>query len=102
MTDAFKQRLLGPDFTKVLQDAKATPNMVNGQIKGFRLTRIREDSIYQKAGLQNDDVVMEINGVPLNNAASAIRLLQGLRNENEIEVIVDRGGSQIPMSLSIQ
>lgn len=102
MTDTFKQRLLGPDFTKVLQDAKATPNMVDGQIKGFRLTRIREDSIYQKAGLQNDDVVMEINGVPLNNAASAIRLLQGLRNESEIEVIVDRSGSQFPMTLSIQ
>jgi type II secretion system protein C len=102
MSDTFKQRLLNQDFTKVLQDAKATPNQVDGQIKGFKLTRIRENSIYQKAGLQNNDVVTEINGVPLNNAASAIRLLQGLKNESEIEVIVQRDGSTIPLTLTIQ
>ena len=102
VSEDFKRNLLGPQMTKVLQDAKAEPNMVGGQLKGFRMTRIREESIYQKAGLQNGDIVHEINGVPLNDASGAIRLLNQLRNEKEIEVRVERGGSYFNMTLSIQ
>jgi general secretion pathway protein C len=102
MTQAYRQKLLTTDFTKVLQDAKATPNMVDGELKGFVLTRIRQDSIYEKAGLQNDDIVTEVNGVPLTDTAQAIRLLQSLRNESEIEVRILRGGSPQKFSLGIR
>lgn len=102
VNDTFKRDMLGPKMSKVLQDAKAVPNMVNGELKGFRLERIREDSIYLKAGFQNGDVVEEINGVPLKDAAGAIRLLQQLRNEKEMEVRVNRGGSTFNMSITVQ
>jgi general secretion pathway protein C len=100
MTKAYQQKLLTTDFTKVLQDAKATPNVEGGELKGFCLTRIRKDSIYEKAGLQNDDCVTEINGVPLQDAAQAIRLLQSLRNESDIDVRLTRGGA--PMTFNLQ
>lgn len=103
LTEEFKRNLLAPDnMAQVLQDAKAEPNMVNGELKGFRLTRIREGSIYEKAGFQNDDVVEEINGIPLRDAAGAIRLLQQLRDAKEIEVRVLRGGVTQDMTISIQ
>jgi general secretion pathway protein C len=102
MTQSYRSKLLTTDFTKVLQDAKATPNMRDGELKGFVLTRIRKDSIYEKAGLQNDDIVEEINGVPLTDTAQAIRLLQSLRNESDIEVRVNRAGSPMKFSLNIR
>lgn len=105
LTDEYKRNLLqGSNMTKVLQDAKARPNMVNGVLKGFELTRIREDSIYEKAGFQNGDIVEEINGIPLKDAASSIRLLQQLKakNVNDIEVRLNRGGSIMDMVISIQ
>ncbi len=102
MTQAYRSKLLTTDFTKVLQDAKATPNMVDGELKGFILTRVRKDSIYEKSGLQNDDIVTEVNGVPLTDTAQAIRLLQSLRNESEIEVRVIRGGSPLRFNLNIR
>lgn len=102
MTEAYRSKLLGGDFTKVLQDAKATPNMVGGELRGFKLTKIREDSIYEKAGLQNDDVVEEINGVPLTGASQAIKLLQSLRAEKEIEIRVNRGGSVLTFNLNVR
>lgn len=100
MTTAYKQKLLTTDFTKVLQDAKASPNMVDGELKGFLLSRIRKDSIYEKAGLQNDDIVTEINGIPLTDTSQAIRLLQSLRNEAEIELRILRGGA--PQTFTMQ
>lgn len=102
MTSAYKQKLLTGDFTKVLQDAKASPNMVDGELKGFLLTRIRKDSIYEKAGLQNEDIVSEINGIPLTDTAQAIRLLQSLRNEAEIEIRILRGGAPMNFTMNVK
>ena len=76
--------------------------MVEGELKGFRLTRIREGSVYEKAGFQNNDVVEEINGIPLRNAAGAIRLLQQLKSSKEIEVRVIRGAAAMDMNITIQ
>jgi general secretion pathway protein C len=102
MTSAYKNKLLSTDITKVLQDAKASPHMVDGELRGFVLTRIRKDSIYEKAGLQNDDIVEEINGVPLTDTSQAIKLLQSLKNENEIDVRVNRAGSAMRFNLSVR
>ncbi len=103
LTEEFKRNILAPEMlTKVLQDAKAEPNMVGGELKGFRLTRIRENSVYEKAGFQNNDIVEEINGIPLRDAAGAIRLLNQLRSEKEIEVRLNRGGSSMNMQIQIQ
>lgn len=101
MTESYRQKLLTTDFPKVLQDAKASPNMVEGELRGFCLSRIRKDSIYEKAGLQNEDCVNEINGVPLTDTAQAIRLLQSLRNEKEVEVRLNRGGAPLKFTLNI-
>ena len=103
ITEEYKRSLLTPDtMAKILQDAKAEPNMVNGELKGFRLTRIRENSVYEKAGFQNNDVVEEINGIPLRDAAGAIRLLQQLKSSKEIEVRLERGGTNLDMNITIQ
>ena len=102
MTQAYRQKLLTTYFTKVLQDCKATPNMVDGELRGFIVTRIRKDSIYEKTGLQNDDIVEEVNGVPLTDTSQAIRLLQSLRNESEIEIRVKRGGSPLTFTIGVR
>ena len=98
----YKNKLLSTDFAQVLQDAKATPNVVDGELKGFRLDRVRSDSIYQKAGLQNGDVVEEINGIPLTDTAQAIKLLQSLRNEADIEVRFSRGGAKQNLNMKVK
>jgi general secretion pathway protein C len=102
MSQSYRSKLLTADFTKVLQDAKASPNMVDGELKGFVMTRIRKDSIYEKAGLQNDDIVTEVNGVPLTDTAQSIRLLQSLRGESEIEIRIVRGGSPLKFNLNVK
>lgn len=102
MSSDFRRKLLTTDFAKILQDAKAEPHLVGGELSGFRLTRIREDSIYQKAGLQNGDVVKEINGVSLVDTAQAIKLLNSLRGENDLEVRLERGGVIQTINLQVR
>lgn len=102
VTDGFRRKLLGEDFSQVLQDAKAEPHYENGELAGFQVNRIRQDSIYEKAGLRNGDIVKEINGIPLSDAAQAIRLLQSLRGESQIEVRVHRSGESLNINLQVK
>lgn len=103
LTQEYKRNLLSPDnLTKILQDAKAEPNMVGGQLQGFRLTRIKEDSVYEKAGFQNGDIIEEINGIPLRDAGGAIRLLNQLREAKDIEVRMNRNGAVSNLAIQVQ
>ena len=103
MTSQYRENMLTPEnMSKLLQDAKAEPNIVGGELRGFKLTRIRENSAYQKAGFQNGDIVLEINGIPLNDVQGAIRLLQQLRAERDIETRVQRGGSSFDLNITVQ
>jgi general secretion pathway protein C len=95
-------KALGTDMAKTLQDAKASPNLVNGEVKGFVLTRIRPDSVYEKMGFQDGDVVEQINGIDLNDAARAIQTLNSLRNENGIELMVKRNGVAVPLKIQVK
>jgi len=102
MTEAYKGKLLGPDMATVLQDAKADPNVVDNELRGFKLTRIRAGSIYEKAGFVNGDVIEEINGVSLTDTSQAIKLLQSVRNEKEIEVRYSRNGAKYTTTLRVR
>jgi hypothetical protein len=103
VTEAYVQDALSPaKLSATLMHAAAEPYMQNGEIVGFRMDLIDEGSIYQKAGLSNGDIVTEINGVPLNNAAGAIKLLQSLRNAKSLSMSFLRGGVSVPLTFEVK
>jgi type II secretion system protein C len=102
VTSEYKNRLLSVDFANVLQDAKASPNMVDGVLKGWRMDRIRKSSFYEKAGMQNGDVVEEINGVVLSDAGQSIKLLQGMKNESEFDIKINRNGQRMILNMKVR
>jgi len=102
MTAEYKSRLLTTDFASVLQDAKASPNLVDGVLRGWRMDRIRKNSFWEKSGIQNGDVIEEINGVALTDAGQSVKTLQQLRNESEVDIKLNRGGQKIILNLKVR
>jgi type II secretion system protein C len=102
VTKPWVENILKNKLSSTLQDARAIPNLVNGQIKGFVVTQITPDSVYSKLGLQDEDIVSSINGIELNDAARAIQTLNSLRNETHIEMRVTRNGQPITFNVNIQ
>lgn len=102
VTKPWVENILKNKLSSTLQDARAIPNLVNGQIKGFAITQIVPDSVYAKLGLQDGDVVSSINGIELNDAGRAIQTLNSLRNETHIELQVLRNGQPTQFSVNIQ
>jgi type II secretion system protein C len=102
LTAEYKNRLLGPDLATVLQDAKASPNYVDGVLKGWRMDQIKAGSFYEKSGMQNGDVAEEINGVLLSDAGQSIKLLKDLKNEGEIDIKINRNGVKMVINLKVR
>jgi len=76
----------------VLTQARAIPNMENGQPNGFKLIQIVPGSIYDKIGIKENDVITCLNGEEINDAGKAIELLGQLREASHLELCVRRGG----------
>jgi len=102
VTRSWINNILTYNFAKTLEEAKANPNLVGGQVKGFSITNITPDSVYSKLGLKDGDIVSSINGIELNDAARAIQTLNSLRNENNIEIQLLRGGQTISLKVNVQ
>lgn len=94
--------ILNNNFAKTLEEAKASPNIVGAQIKGFVLTHISPNSVYSKLGLKNGDIVSSIGGIELNDAARAIQTLNAMRNENNVELQVIRNGKPFTLRVNVQ
>ena len=102
MSSEYRKRLLTQDFSKVLRDAKAEPYFEGGELSGFRLTRIKSGSIYQKSGFLNNDIIREVNGTQLVDTAQTINLLNSLREESEIDITIMRSGVPITINLQVK
>lgn len=84
---------------QALEDlAFASPYVQNGQFMGFRLRPGRDRQLFQQLGLNNGDVLTEINGTRLNNPAQGLAILQELMNARRIEARVLRNGTEIPLA----
>lgn len=83
------------DFGSLLNQARMVPYFQNGKHSGFRVKAIDKGSLYEKLGLQNNDIIKAVNGESLAEAGGEklMGLFKLLRNEREFTVEIERGGS---------
>lgn len=99
MTAAFRDEILKRQLGKVMMQAAAVPYYQDGALVGFRLWEIDPDSVYDRAGLVNGDIVTALNGQSLSDVGRAVQVMQSLRNESRITVDFIR--KQTPMSFEL-
>ena len=89
------------NLPRLLSQARAVPYFRNGQSVGMRLFAIRKDSMYDKLGLKNGDILMSINDNSLSDPSQALKLFETLKTEKSIYVTVERNGQQMDLRYSI-
>ena len=95
-------KVLTNNLKQTLEDARATPNFAGGRIKGFKMVEISPGSVYEKIGLQEQDVVLSINGHDLNDAVKAIQTLNALKTSSKIYMKVLRNNEVITITMDIE
>lgn len=94
--------LLKNELHTIIYNAGVEPVVVNSTVVGFRIFQIDIDSIYEKIGFHNEDVITKINGIGLNDAAKAITILNSLRHEELINIELARNGLPFRIVVNIK
>ena len=90
------------DPQQLARDIQVQPVLENGRFAGVRLTSTKEAALLARAGLQPDDVVTAVNGIPLDNPARGAELAQTLQNADRASVTVRRGGRPTTLEVSLK
>ncbi len=90
------------DLPKLLSQARAVPNLVNGAMNGFRLDYIAPSSFYERIGLKYGDILQQVNGVEIRDPSTILTLFQQLRNERAVKLDVLRNNQRTTMNFEIR
>lgn len=89
------------NLSELFTQVRAVPySLQEGVVQGFRLFQIKPDSLIDRIGLKNGDVIQRVNGVEISDPSTAFQLLQDLQGHQQIRVDVLR--NQQPTSLSYE
>lgn len=94
------ERRLAQEIPRILAETTLLPVTEDGRVTGFALTRLPEGSLLSDTGLQPGDVLLEVNGTPVDSLATLAGLFTRLRQESDIQARVLRGGS--PLTLTVR
>lgn len=84
---------LGPGFGKIINAARLVPNIVDSEVVGFKIFAIDQQSLFSKVGLQNGDVITQVNDSSLKSPDQGFALYEAFRNETEVRISVLRKGT---------
>ncbi len=101
---------MGGDVDQVIEKIMASvdinPYIENGKFVGYSLNNLESvGNILTGQGFQNGDIIKEINGIKLESPEKLFELYQVLYPELQsipsIQVVLDRGGSDITLNYQI-
>jgi len=73
----------------------------DGNIVGYTLQPGRDRELFDQLGLQAGDIVLQINDLKLDSAASSAQALKSVQNGQEVTMTVLRDGQEQVMSFSL-
>ncbi len=102
--DEEMKNLLGPELARAMNEAKLIPDPAPGGsgIQGFRLLAVVPGSIYDRVKLQNEDLIIEVNGQSLKDPGQGYRLLESLQQQREITINFTRNGEPMVRKVRVK
>jgi general secretion pathway protein C len=84
---------------KVFEHVRFVPVRSGKTLKGYRILPQKNRKLYNQLGIRPSDLVTAVNGVSLSNDSEAIKLLEQLKDADQINLEIIRRGK--PQSLSL-
>jgi type II secretory pathway component PulC len=93
------------NLTDLLASAQAVPRVraaPGGRqvIDGFELRQVRPGSVIEKVGLEDGDVIVEVNGEPLDGLPTVLRLFSQAQAAGQARLTVLRGSQRMTFVLT--
>ncbi len=86
----------GLDMGTIFSQGRLLPKWEDGALIGMELRDLEPNSLYEKIGLQEGDVITSVNGITLDDAAAASKLLPELAKGGPLEIETSGGPISVP------
>ncbi|RLJ70336.1 general secretion pathway protein C [Hydrogenivirga caldilitoris] len=86
----------------MFREIRLVPYVKGGKTEGFIFEWIKPGSLFYRAGLRKGDVLVSINNMDIKSGEDAFRILQVLRNEPSLRVVVLRNGQRREINVRIE
>ncbi len=86
----------------MFREIRLVPYVKNGRTEGFIFEWIKPGSLFYKAGIRKGDILVSINNMTIKSGEDAFKVLQVLRNEPSLRVVVLRGGQRKEINVRIE
>lgn len=89
------------DPSRASEYIRVQPASNGGQLRGYRIYPGRDRTVFSAIGLRPGDLVTQVNGIQLNDANTALAMLQQLSQANNLTVVIERGGQQQTVNVNL-
>ena len=80
------------DLKSIMSQAVVRPSLNEGVQEGYIISNIAPNSLYEKMGLQNGDIIIDINNKHMQSADNLLQLVNLMQSGSSIELNVKRNG----------
>jgi general secretion pathway protein C len=91
-----------PNFMQLMREIRVRPHLEAGRPGGFLIYNIDPDSIFARAGLENGDVIVSVNGISTTTTRRAAELYDVLKKSGAVDLEVKRGENRQELHFVIQ
>ena len=84
-----------------MREFSATPVMDEGELLGFRLKALRKPEIMKEWGIDPNDVITAVNGIPLNAPGKIMVLYDKLKKQREFEITLNNDGNSRTITVDL-
>ena len=90
------------DMGSLLRKALVRPYFNAGVPDGFIISNIRSDSLYQKMGIMNGDIIQAVNNRKIETADDVMGLLSTISAGSSLSVTINRRGNKETLNYQFQ
>jgi general secretion pathway protein C len=86
------RRMIAQDPGSVAEIMRPQPVFANGQQRGYRVYPGRNRAQFARLGLRPGDLVMSVNGTPLDDPQRGMEIFRSIGSSDQVRVTVERNG----------
>jgi general secretion pathway protein C len=80
------------DLKSIMNQAVVRPSLNEGVQEGLIISNIAPNSLYEKMGLQNGDIIIDINNKPIQSADNLLQTVNLMQSGGSVTLNVKRNG----------
>jgi general secretion pathway protein C len=90
------------NMAQMMSKVRVMPYMKDGKPEGFRVSQIKEDSLFKSMGFQNGDVIRSINGQDILSAEDMMKAYNSLRDNSSFSITILRNNQPKTLNLRVR